>query len=797
MKKSYLLLLSAFILVGCGTTSSEQKDIYDVIVCYPDGTPVNGEVSVEWCTDSTCSKSVVVDENGKASSDLEEDTYTVHIGNLPEGYAYDPNKYVVDKDDKDVTIILSKVANYESGDGTKYITAEELGPYVIKEGVYNVNLTNDIPYLYYAFNPSTPGKYVFESWSLTKDTLLDYYGNNPQLVGDLPVESNDNDGGENNFKYEFEIKGSEYGTQNSGFTMIFGITVNNKNKNAEFPINIECIEQYEFGSDSDGGENQTNNVTNKEQPVLYNAPAESKLVTMPTDGSKPIYYNEEDKLYHVGSANGELLLVHLTTINDLVIDSFSTIQSQNPTALIFDNDNYNSFIDEYKKSANEDGVCPVNNEIKDFLIKFMKGPVGQFLLGWLEIEYNEDTNWLVYCSYYQSIYEELTADVITIDNSLVYGEIASYYSVTVNSTRNISISYVEDGINEYTLICKNPNIKLVYNNVEYGNELGFNVVVSGDRQSDIELTLKTTDSSLDVAQISIALGNANLTRLTAGTHNINVSSLGEDLVLIADEDATYRLSIAKDSNVILTIDDVEYNTNENDINIELLLSFNDKKVFNIRSITETSNVTLKITKVLNAYVGSNDIMFEELSLINGVELKFVVETQAKYAFTVDSYSAEFFRLNINGTNYNPNNDGFITILDLNIGDIVSLVAKNISFEESYSTLYINEVNSELSLGDTNVKVLVSQINGACALFEAPSDGTYSISTSTYAGTIGGKLVYNDDNTGVAARGSKAELMDITLTAGQKIIIYVGYEQTNWETGITPDEFDVVVSIVKK
>ena len=658
-------------------------------------------------------------------------------------------------------------------------------------------MTNDNGYLYYAFNPSTPGKYIFESWSLTKDTLLDYYGNNPELIADTPVESNDNDGGENNFKYSFEITGAEYGSQNSGFTMIFGITVNNKNKNAEFPINIECVEKYDFGSDEGNGETQTNMITNKEQPVLYESPAESKLVTMPLDGSKEVYYNEEDKLYHVGSVDGELLLVHLTTTNDLVIDAFSTIQNENPTALIFDGDNYNNFINVYKNAANLDGVCPVNNELKDFLIKFMSGPVGQFLISWLEIESNENTNWLAYCSYYQSIYEELTSDTINVDNSIIYGDIASYHSIEVNSSRNINIPYVEGGINEYTLISKNPNVKLVYNNVEYGNESGFNVVVECNGQEDITFTLKTNNSSLEVVQLSIALGNSNLTKLGVGTHNINVNSTGEDLVLIADTAATYRLSVAKNSNVILTVNDVEYNSNENDINVEVVLEIYEKVVFNVKSTSTNSNVTLKITKVLNAYVGSNDIMFEELTLITGVELRFVVEKQANYVLRVDAYSAEFFRLNINGTNYTPNADGFIITLSLNVGDVVSLVAKNVSFEESYSTLYIDEINNELALGDTPVKVYSNQFNGACTIFEAPSDGTYSISTSTYAGTIGGKLIYNDDITGVAAKGSRAELMDITLKAGQKIVIYVCYEQTNWQSGVTPDEFNVVVNIVKR
>ena len=190
-------------------------------------------------------------------------------------------------------------------------------------------------------------------------------------------------------------------------------------------------------------------------------------------------------------------------------------------------------------------------------------------------------------------------------------------------------------------------------------------------------------------------------------------------------------------------------------------------------------------------------MFEELTLITGVELRFVVEKQANYVLRVDAYSAEFFRLNINGTNYTPNADGFITTLSLNVGDVVSLVAKNVSFEESYSTLYIDEINNELALGDTPVKVYSNQFNGACTIFEAPSDGTYSISTSTYAGTIGGKLIYNDDITDVAAKGNRAQLTDITLKAGQKIVIYVCYEQTNWQSGVTPDEFNVVVNIVKR
>ena len=62
--------------------------------------------------------------------------------------------------------------------------------------------------------PSNPGKYIIESWSLTKDTLIEYYGNNPHLINDTPLDSNDNDGGENNFKYTIDISSDNYGSQN-------------------------------------------------------------------------------------------------------------------------------------------------------------------------------------------------------------------------------------------------------------------------------------------------------------------------------------------------------------------------------------------------------------------------------------------------------------------------------------------------------------------------------------------------------------------------------------------------------
>ena len=797
MKKKYLLVFASLFLVGCGETA-DPVPAYEVKVVYPDGTPVNGGVSVEWCTSATCSQSIVVNENGIASTtELEDDTYTVHIGNIPEGYAYDPNAYVVDENNRSVTITLSNILTYEDGDGSKYASGEELGPYIIKEGVYNVRLTNDNSYSYFAFMPSNPGKYIIESWSLTKDTLIEYYGNNPHSINNTPIDNNDNDGGENNFKYTIDISSENYGSQNSGYTMIFGITVNSKNKNAEFPINVKCLEKYDFGTG--GGDISNNQVTNKEQPVLYEAPSDSKLTSMPFDGSLDVVFNQNDKFYHVGEENGPVLLAHFSSLNDYIVSPIATIQGENSSALVINELDYNPLVSAYNDYVNSDGVCPVNQELRDFINVLVNGPIGEFLSGWLEVDVDKENFWLVYCSYYNSIYEKLTSNELVIDNSLTYGEVTNYYAVEVNesSSVNLTIPYVENGINEYTIVSENPNAKLNYNGQDYSSDKGFNVVVKNEGSQDIEFTISTVDNASDTINFKVGLGDLNITRAIIGNNLTSVDNNGKYALLVASETCIYRFNASKGSNVILVINDNEYSSEENDINVEVKLNVGDTLKYMVKNINSSvSNLTYKISKVYEASVGSNDIMFEELSLITGVEMKLVVPANGKYAFRVDAYCAETFSLSINGTNYKPNSDGLINVMELALGDVVSLLAKNNSFESSYISLYIEELNGEIGVGENSILVKEDYLNGACVMFTAPEEGTYVISTSSCAGTVGGKLQYGDDITGVANRDEMASLMPISLKQGQQIIVYVMYEQTNWETGITPAEYNVVVNVSK-
>jgi hypothetical protein len=124
-----LAVTTIFGLASCGPTSSPTTPSVDptstpsisnpstpdtpiqfkfnVKVEYENGDPMEG-ARVQACTldETKCLMPVTTDENGECVLSMEMDTWVVHILNVPEGYSYDEDGYILGPDNSSVTIVL-------------------------------------------------------------------------------------------------------------------------------------------------------------------------------------------------------------------------------------------------------------------------------------------------------------------------------------------------------------------------------------------------------------------------------------------------------------------------------------------------------------------------------------------------------------------------------------------------------------------------------------------------------------------------------------------------------------------
>ena len=109
-----------------------------------------------------------------------------------------------------------------------------------------------------------------------------------------------------------------------------------------------------------------------------------------------IVYNEKDGYYHVGTANGPLLLADLmntttfneeTSVHDLTVNGDITLEDGRSI--------YEELVDFCSYSSNSSlyGVCPVNKELAD-LLKIVGEKAG--------FDENDSNEWLKLCKYYQA-----------------------------------------------------------------------------------------------------------------------------------------------------------------------------------------------------------------------------------------------------------------------------------------------------------------------------------------------------------------------------------------------------------
>lgn len=171
------------------TEPVKEKEYFTVKVLYPDGTPVAGGVTVQWCDAKGCNDAKVNDK-GIATLEKEEGEYEVHLLNVPEGYTHDPHFYTSNVSNKNIEIKLVALSEL-TGEGTSS------SPFVVSTSAYSVTFTeeemNDIKY--FSFIPTESGNYTlkaFVSDTQFVDPYLGFLGSdingNPDVSGNIEGE---------------------------------------------------------------------------------------------------------------------------------------------------------------------------------------------------------------------------------------------------------------------------------------------------------------------------------------------------------------------------------------------------------------------------------------------------------------------------------------------------------------------------------------------------------------------------------------------------------------------------------
>lgn len=396
-----------------------------------------------------------ISSDGYAKTMLDGD-FHVYLTKAPEGYSYNPNIYVADNENSTVVIELYKIARISRGQGTALQKEYEMS----STGVYRAEIKKAMQRVYYAFHPTKAGYYVLETIVNVYDDSInpkvDIYSGNAGGYRQVYQEGLDTGGASLSGGFTKNVKWVVKLTEEMvGNLYVFAIYADSKS--GVYPINVDFSVSYE-------GEYYIDDVVSKlmraeeihastecskcrymvstvntpnscpkcgnTEFVNYNSPNydSSKYTFINTDGGTGNYYqngtngtgliigegfkyNEETGFWHVyDNTTGEfgpVLCAKITAPCAYYEESLNLIESHGNKNLTVEKgtENYKVFVEqEYAAVCNQDGVCFVTNEMKEFLQKFS---VSQRLFfdgnGFVELTgvyAAEDDQWLFACGYY-------------------------------------------------------------------------------------------------------------------------------------------------------------------------------------------------------------------------------------------------------------------------------------------------------------------------------------------------------------------------------------------------------------
>lgn len=404
-----LMVLSVAVFAACGGNQGEENTgttagqlsaeaAYQVVVVDAAGNPVSAGIAVKFMQGGSQKAMQLVNESGVAEKTLTRGDYTVELQFTDPNaqYVYDASDLTLSAEKTQLQIVMSQKLGEE---------AQELSvgkAYYVKEGCTNIPL-NAEGRSYYIFVPKAAGKY--EVSLVGSDAAIGYYGGSVHYIWDhSAVEVVDN-------KFSVNVMDSQLG----GAILVIGVDAGE----GEAILSVQNV-----GAPDWSVEQEPWTVYQAKSNIApYTLPAGAKLnkfdLTASTDSYK-LVLNENDGFYHLGSADGALVVVQIgnTSEETEYLPPFEAILEKQGIRRYFYDENgnfvkkeeYSECTLKYIENADEQsGVYPLTEDLM-YIIQQQGAQAGWFdtdNAGYLfkdqdgnkVIGINNEISWLFMCRY--------------------------------------------------------------------------------------------------------------------------------------------------------------------------------------------------------------------------------------------------------------------------------------------------------------------------------------------------------------------------------------------------------------
>lgn len=396
-----LMLVSlALVLASCG----DDPQPYSVRVVNGGGHPYSDSVIVRFFDEAgNRVKQEVVDENGYVTTDYTEGTYTVEV-------VYpDPNCRVYYDDtnmtlSEDSPLLVVKMSTRDLTEPTENDQSTTLtvpdGEAHVEISAYHIGVESTYVSLsagrnYFIFIPEETG--TFEFTSVTEGTSVGYYGA-PHFVQANNVGNLTADG-----KISLNIKSGMISDGDGGTTVIVLAVDSDVEQNGIIDITRVGNPTYTY-IDAPFTEYEISD-------ELFDYTLSGTLNDFDVTQEYTLVLNEEDGFYHLGTADGELVVVRLTTETEYIASIETVIANQALTRFFFDEngefvskEDYTLALLEYIDCCDDDyGVFPLTEDLRyiiensGYQMGWWNSESGNYLFDGVNI--NVESAWLFLCCY--------------------------------------------------------------------------------------------------------------------------------------------------------------------------------------------------------------------------------------------------------------------------------------------------------------------------------------------------------------------------------------------------------------